>query len=69
MISRRRFLATSAAAELLPSAARAIGAPMPNFDAHIHFSHDAAERLSADEAVAILKRAGREKLTAETMLE
>ena len=43
---------------LLPSAARAVGAPLPIFDAHIHFSHDAAERLSADEAVAILEKAG-----------
>ena len=58
MISRRRFLATSAAAALLPSAARAAGPPMPIFDAHIHFSHDAADLLSAGEAVAILERAG-----------
>ena len=58
MVSRRRFLATSAAAALLPSAARAVGAPMPIFDAHIHFSHDAAERFSAGEAVAILEKAG-----------
>jgi len=58
MISRRRFLATSAAAALLPSAVRAAGAPMPIFDAHIHFSHDAAERLSAGQAVAILEQAG-----------
>ena len=58
MISRRRFLASSAAAAMLPAAARAAAAPMPIFDAHIHFSHDAAELLSADEAVAILERAG-----------
>ena len=45
MISRRRFLATSAALVLLSPAARAAGAPLPIFDAHIHFSHDAAERL------------------------
>ena len=38
--------------------ARAAGAPMPIFDAHIHFSHDAAERLSAGEAAAILEKAG-----------
>ena len=31
---------------------------MPIFDAHIHFSHDAAERLSAGEAAAILEKAG-----------
>ncbi|MDE0382277.1 MAG: amidohydrolase, partial [Defluviicoccus sp.] len=58
MISRRRFLATSAAATLLPSAARAAGAPVPIFDAHIHFSHDAAERFTAGEAIAILEKAG-----------
>ncbi len=58
MFSRRRFLATSAAATLLPSAAAAVGVPMPIFDAHIHFSHDAAERYSVKEAVAILERAG-----------
>ena len=38
--------------------ARAAGAPLPIFDAHIHFSHDAAERLSAGDAVAILEKAG-----------
>ena len=58
MISRRRFLATSAAATVLPTTARAVGAPMPIFDAHIHYSHDAAERFSVGEAVAILERAG-----------
>ena len=58
MISRRRFLATSAAAALLPRTAGAVGAPMPIFDAHVHFSHDAAERYSVKEAIAILERAG-----------
>ena len=58
IVSRRRFLAASAAAALLPSAARAVGAQLPIFDAHIHFSHDAAERFSAGEAVAILEKAG-----------
>ena len=58
IISRRRFLAASAAAALLPPAARAVGAPLPIFDAHIHFSHDAAGLFSAGEAVAILENAG-----------
>ena len=58
MISRRRFLATSAAATLLPSAARAVGAPLPIFDAHIHFSHDAAELHSVADAVAFMEKAG-----------
>ena len=31
---------------------------MPIFDAHIHFSHDAAEVFSAGEAVALLEQAG-----------
>ena len=43
---------------LLPPVARAAGAQMPIFDAHIHFSHDAAKRLSAGEAAAILRGAG-----------
>jgi len=58
MTSRRRFLATSAAATLLPSAARAVGAPLPIFDAHIHFSHDAAELYPVAEAVALMEKAG-----------
>lgn len=58
MISRRQFLATSAATALVPSAASAVGLPMPIFDAHIHFSHDAAERFSAKEAIGILRKAG-----------
>ena len=58
MVSRRRFLAGSAAAALLPPAARAAGAPLPIFDAHIHFSHDAAVLLSAGDAAAILEKAG-----------
>ena len=43
---------------LSPSAVRALGAPMPIFDAHIHFSHDTAALLSAGEAAAILVKAG-----------
>ena len=66
MLTRRHFLATAAATSaatgaataILPSAAGAVGAPMPIFDAHIHFSHDAAERYSVKEAVGILRRAG-----------
>ena len=32
--------------------------PMPLFDAHIHYSHDAWDILSPAEAVATLRRAG-----------
>ncbi len=31
---------------------------MPIFDAHIHYSHDAVEQLPADQAAALLKKAG-----------
>lgn len=58
MLTRRQLLAASAASALLPSAARAVGAPLPIFDAHIHFSHDAAARFSAKEAIGILRQAG-----------
>jgi len=36
----------------------AMGAELPIFDAHLHYSHDAWEVLSPAEAVAILRKAG-----------
>lgn len=50
----RRLLAALLA--LLPTAAPA--QEMPIFDAHIHYSHDAAALLPPSEAVAILRKAG-----------
>ncbi len=38
--------------------AMAADAPLPIFDAHLHYSHDAWERLPPKEAVAILRKAG-----------
>jgi len=38
-----------------PAAAQA---PLPIFDAHLHYSHDAWERLPPKEAVALLRQAG-----------
>jgi len=35
-----------------------IAAELPIFDAHIHFSHDAADQIPVAEAVAILRKAG-----------
>lgn len=32
--------------------------PLPVFDAHIHYSHDTAERLPPKEAVSLLRKAG-----------
>lgn len=36
----------------------ALAAELPIFDAHIHFSHDAAESIPVNDAVAILRKAG-----------
>jgi hypothetical protein len=66
MMRRRAWLlgaATSAAATAAfgPSsrAAAAEGAAaLPIFDAHLHYSHDAWERLSPKQAVALLRQAG-----------
>ena len=41
-----------------PAGAQAPDAPLPLFDAHLHYSHDAWERLPPKEAVALLRQAG-----------
>ncbi len=38
--------------------ALAAGAELPVFDAHIHYSHDAWDRLTPKEAIALLRKAG-----------
>src|ERR1051325_1893625 len=45
-----------AAAWLASLSAR--GAELPVFDAHIHYSHDAWERVPPKEAIALLRKAG-----------
>jgi hypothetical protein len=40
------------------AAAAPQAAPLPIFDAHLHYSHDAWERLSPEQAVALLRQAG-----------
>ena len=42
---------------LAPAAAPA-AAELPIFDAHVHFSHDAADQIALSDAVAILRKAG-----------
>lgn len=42
---------------LVPGAARAAD-PLPIFDAHVHYSHDAWEGLPPKEAIGILRKAG-----------
>jgi len=46
------------AALLFFASTLAVAADLPVFDAHIHFSHDAAASMPAAEAIAILRKAG-----------
>ena len=57
-MDRRSFCCHGAA--LLVSAKSALAAeqPMPIFDAHLHYSHDAWDRLPPKEVVALLRQAG-----------
>ncbi len=58
VVHRRRLL-KSAALALLPFSAEAgASTPLPIFDAHLHYSHDAWERLPPPQAVALLRQAG-----------
>jgi len=49
------LLAATALGRALPAAA---ADPLPLFDAHIHYSHDAWELVPPKQAVAILRQAG-----------
>jgi hypothetical protein len=42
----------------LAAATADVAAELPIFDAHIHFSHDAADQIPVKDAVAILRKAG-----------
>lgn len=55
--NRRQTLALMAASAVWP-AARAAEAQLPLFDAHLHYSHDAWERLPPKEAIALLRQSG-----------
>jgi hypothetical protein len=58
-VSRRRWMLGTAAGLVGAGPLRAAdAAPMPIFDAHLHYSHDAWERLPPKEAVALLRKAG-----------
>ena len=56
--SRRRALAVWLLAALAGAPLAAAAQPLPIFDAHLHYSHDAWERLPPKEAVALLRQAG-----------
>ena len=61
-LRRLRVLAAVwALGALAALSARAADAPMPLFDAHLHYSHDAWERLPPAQAVALLREAGLKK--------
>ncbi len=54
----RRAAGSALVCSLLPAPLWAQEAPLPIFDAHLHYSHDAWERLPPAEAVALLRQAG-----------
>ena len=57
--SRRQLLGSLAALAAVPAwPAAAAATPMPLFDAHVHYSHDAVEAVPPAQAVAILRKAG-----------
>jgi predicted TIM-barrel fold metal-dependent hydrolase len=62
---RRALMLAAAGLAVAPRWAVAQGAagspPMPIFDAHLHYSHDAWERLPPAQAVALLREAGLKK--------
>ena len=59
MTRRRTLLGAAAAGVLAPLAgARAQPARLPIFDAHVHYSHDAAELVPVKQAAQILRQAG-----------
>lgn len=54
-----RLAGGMAAAVSLPAAAQGAPTPaMPIFDAHLHYSHDAWERVPPKDAVALMRQAG-----------
>jgi hypothetical protein len=53
-----RWFAALGAAAALSCPGVAASAPLPIFDAHIHYSHDAWENLPPPAAIAILREAG-----------
>ena len=43
---------------MVPAAAQGTDPQLPLFDAHLHYSHDAWERLPPKDAVALMRQAG-----------
>lgn len=57
-LRRRDWLLGTAAGLASLGQTQAADAPLPIFDAHLHYSHDAWERLPPKDAVALLRKAG-----------
>ncbi len=57
-LTRTRGLAWLLCAALMGDTALAAERPMPLFDAHLHYSHDAWDRLPPQQAVALMRQAG-----------
>ncbi len=59
-LNRRSWLLGAAAGLLAvdPVGAAPAATPLPIFDAHLHYSHDAWERLPPSQAIALLRQAG-----------
>ena len=57
-IDRRQFSGILGASALGLGSSAVAADPMPLFDAHIHYSHDAWESVPPKQAIAILRKAG-----------
>ena len=58
MWRRRQAVLLLASAWVGRAAAQTPESPLPIFDAHLHYSHDAWERLPPKDAVALMRQAG-----------
>jgi predicted TIM-barrel fold metal-dependent hydrolase len=56
--TRRRWLGAVAGLSMAPLQAASAAEPLPLFDAHVHYSHDAWDTVPPAQAVAILRQAG-----------
>jgi predicted TIM-barrel fold metal-dependent hydrolase len=57
-LRRRMLVQGTAAAALAPWSSAQAQERLPIFDAHVHYSHDAAEQVPVKQAVQILRQAG-----------
>jgi hypothetical protein len=56
--TRRQIVLGAALPAAWPAVGRAAAEPLPIFDAHVHYSHDAVELVPPKQAVQILRAAG-----------